>query len=184
MIGADPLDPVRRAWPVDVRLGLRAAPVLAVPRDEDLAPLSPAWRAAFHAAVRRAEAVGSQVRTVDISGMLAAARLLYDGAIVAERFEAVGAFLEDAPEAAPTVAWITAAGRDIAADAYVADRTVLAAARVQPMTVLAGCDLLLLPTTTEHPTIAEVRADPVTLNRRLGTYTNFVNLLDLAAVAV
>ena len=49
---------------------------------------------------------------------------------------------------------------------------------------LDGCDLLLLPTTTEHPTIAAVQADPVGLNRRLGTYTNFVNLLDMAAVAI
>ena len=50
--------------------------------------------------------------------------------------------------------------------------------------MLDGCDLLLLPTTTEHPTIAAVQADPVAINRRLGTYTNFVNLLDMAAVAI
>ena len=50
--------------------------------------------------------------------------------------------------------------------------------------MLDGCDLLLLPTTTEHPTIAAVQADPLAINRRLGTYTNFVNLLDMAAVAI
>lgn len=49
---------------------------------------------------------------------------------------------------------------------------------------LSGYDALLLPTTTGHPDIAEVLADPVAVNSRLGTYTNFVNLLDMAAVAV
>ncbi len=184
MVGADPLDPARRTWPADVRLGLGAAPVVAVPRDEDLAPLSAGWRAAFDAAVQAVRAVGAQVRTVDISGMLAAATLLYDGAIVAERYEAVGAFLSDAPDADPTVRSIILAGRDTPAHAYVGDRARLAIAKVEAAAVLDGCDLLLLPTTTEHPTIAAVQADPVAINRRLGTYTNFVNLLDLAAVAI
>lgn len=184
MTGADPRDPGRRAWPVDVRLGLRSAPVVAVPRDEDLAPLSPGWRAAFAAAVTSAEAAGARIRTVDISAMLAAARLLYDGAIVAERYEAVGAFLAGAPDADPTVRSIIMAGRDTPAHAYVDDRARLAAAKVEAATVLEGCDLLLLPTTTEHPTIAAVQSEPVAINRRLGTYTNFVNLLDMAAVAV
>ncbi|NUU18932.1 allophanate hydrolase [Cellulomonas humilata] len=184
MTGADPLDPVRRPWPADVRLGLRTAPVVAIPRDADVASLSAGWRAAFDAAVQAVRAVGGQVRTVDISGMLAAARLLYDGAIVAERYEAVGAFLADAPDADPTVRSIILAGRDAPAHAYVTDRARLAAAKVEAAAVLDGCDLLLLPTTTEHPTIAAVQADPVAINRRLGTYTNFVNLLDMAAVAI
>ncbi|GEL99507.1 allophanate hydrolase [Cellulomonas terrae] len=184
MIGTDPLDPVRRDWPVDVRLGLRSAPVVAVPRDEDLALLSPGWRAAFDTAVHAVSATGAQVRTVDISGMLDAARLLYDGAIVAERYEAVGTFLAAAPDADPTVRSIILSGRDTPAHAYVADRARLAAAKVEAAAVLDGCDLLLLPTTTEHPTIAAVQAAPVTINRRLGTYTNFVNLLDMAAVAI
>lgn len=184
MIGTDPTDPARRSWPVDVRLGLRSVPVVAVPRDEDLAPLSPGWRAAFDTAVKAVRATGAQVRTVDISGMLDAARLLYDGAIVAERYEAVGAFLADAPDADPTVRSIILSGRDTPAHAYVADRARLDAAKVDAAAVLDGCDLLLLPTTTEHPTIAAVQADPVAINRRLGTYTNFVNLLDMAAVAI
>ena len=185
MVGTDPTDPSGRAWPADVRLGLRAAPVVAVPRAADLSPLSASWRAAFAAAVDAVEATGASVVEVDVSPMLEAARLLYDGAIVAERYEAVGAFLDTAPpDADPTVAAIIAAGRDVAAHAYVADRATLAAAAARTDEILAGADLLLLPTTTEHPTIAAVQADPVAINRRLGTYTNFVNMLDLAAVAV
>ena len=79
---------------------------------------------------------------------------------------------------------IILSGRDTPAHAYVADRAQLAAAKVEAAAVLDGCDLLLLPTTTEHPTIAAVQADPLAINRRLGTYTNFVNLLDMAAVAI
>jgi allophanate hydrolase len=174
-----------RTWPVDVRLGLRAAPVVAVPRAADLAPLSAAWRAAFASAVAAVEATGATVRVVDVSPMLDAARLLYDGAILAERYEAVGPFLAGSPvDADPTVASIILAGRSITAAAYVEDRARLDAARTAALSSLEGCDLMLLPTTTEHPTIAAVQADPVGINRRLGTYTNFVNLLDMAAVAV
>jgi allophanate hydrolase len=43
---------------------------------------------------------------------------------------------------------------------------------------------LLLPTTTEHPTLTEIQVDPFSINRRMGTYTNFCNLLDMAAVAI
>lgn len=185
MVGPHSSDPSGRTWPADAQLALRTTPVVGVPRAEDLVVLSPGWRAAFDEAVAAVVATGARTRTVDVSAMLDAATLLYDGAIVAERYEAVGAFLDTDPaDADPTVAAIIRGGRDVPAHAYVADRARLAAARAEALDTLDGCDLLLLPTTTEHPTIAAVQADPVGLNRRLGTYTNFVNLLDLAAVAV
>lgn len=185
MVGLSESDPSGRPWPVDVPLALRAAPVVAIPRDEDLAPLSPTWRAAFAAAVDVVRSTGARTVEVDVSPMLTAARLLYEGAIVAERYEAVGEFLATSPpDADPTVAAIIAAGRDVSAADYVADRATLAAATARTLEILDGADLLLLPTTTEHPTIAAVQADPVAINRRLGTYTNFVNMLDLAAVAI
>ncbi|WP_309135331.1 allophanate hydrolase [Cellulomonas sp.] len=175
----------RRTWPVDVPVALRDEPLVAVPRAQDLVPLSPGWRAAFAAAVERVRAVGARTVEVDVSGMLEAARLLYDGAIVAERYAAVGEFLATGPaDADPTVASIVLAGGAVPAADYVRDRLRLDAARADAARTLEGVDLLLLPTTTEHPTIADVQADPVAINRRLGTYTNFVNLLDLAAVAV
>lgn len=181
----DDRGPARRGWPVDVRVALPRTPVVAVPRPADLEALSPSWRAAFDTVVTRARQAGARTVDVDVSGMLAAGRLLYDGAIVAERYAAVGDFLAtDPPDADPTVAAIVLAGADVTASAYVRDRAVLDAARVQALGGLDGCDLLLLPTTTDHPTVAQVAADPMGVNRRLGTYTNFVNLLDLAAVAV
>jgi allophanate hydrolase len=157
-------------------------PVVAVPRDADLVPLSPAYRAAFDAVLAR---FPLPLKTVDISGMLAAARLLYDGALVAERHAAVGVFVDAHPgEVDPVVGPIIhAAGRILARD-YVNDRARLDQYRTEAAATLAGCRALLLPTTPFQPTIDEVRADPVGLNTRLGTYTNFVNLLDFAAVAV
>ncbi|MCC2322561.1 allophanate hydrolase [Cellulomonas xiejunii] len=175
----------RRRWPTDVRLALPEHPVVAVPRAADLDALAPSWRVAFGAAVAHAQAVGARTVEVDVSGMLAAAHLLYEGAILAERYAAVGEFLAGSPpDADPTVAAIVLAGASVPAAAYVRDRAALVTARAQALDVLDGCDLLLLPTTTDHPTLADVAADPVGVNRRLGTYTNFVNLLDLAAVAV
>ena len=125
------------------------------------------------------------IGTVDISGMLEAARLLYDGAIVVERYAAVGRFLATVPAGAdPTVAAIILRAGQQSGPDLVADLETLQVAKAAAARTLAGFDALLLPTTTEHPTIAAVQADPVGVNRRLGTYTSFCNLLDMAAMAI
>ncbi|MGW6427153.1 allophanate hydrolase [Nocardia sp. NPDC055053] len=183
MAGPDARDPRSRAWPADVRLAASATPKVAIPRPEDLAPLSAPYRAAFTETVAALRDQGITVHEIDISPLLDAARLLYDGAIVAERYAAVGEFVDKgAAGLDPTVAGIISAAKTLDAHAFVADLDTLAKTRATAL--LAGYDGLLLPTTTEHPSIAEVTADPLTINRRLGTYTNFCNLLDLAAVAV
>ncbi|MFF0817307.1 allophanate hydrolase [Rhodococcus sp. NPDC003318] len=185
MTGPEPRDPRSRVWPADVRLAAPAAPVVAIPRIEDLAPLCPEYLTAFGETVAALEATGVRTRTVDVSGLLAAARLLYDGAVVAERYAAVGEFLESAPAGAdPTVASIVAGAKAPAAHRLVGDLDALLRTKRDAAAVLAGCDALLLPTSTEHPTIAAVQADPIAINGRMGTYTNFCNLLDMAAVAV
>ncbi|HEY2204209.1 MAG TPA: allophanate hydrolase [Pseudonocardia sp.] len=185
MSGPDPADPRSRAWPADVRLAAPARPRLAVPRDTDLAPATPGYRAAFAAAVDRLVAGGATVTEIDISPLLEAALLLYDGAVVAERHAAVGAFLATGPAGAdPVVAGIIRAAADVSGSAFAADLGHLASAAAHARAALAGSDALLLPVTTEHPTIAAVLADPLGINRRLGTYTNFANLLDMAAMAV
>ncbi|MFE3290773.1 allophanate hydrolase [Rhodococcus sp. NPDC059234] len=185
MAGPEPRDPRSRTWPSDVRLAAPAVPRIAVPRIEDLAELCPEYLAAFSETVAALEADGVVTQSVDISGLLAAARLLYDGAVVAERYAAVGRFLDTRPAGAdPTVAAIVAGARTPAAHELVADLDALLRAKSAAAEVLADCDALLLPTTTEHPTVAAVRADPIRVNRRMGTFTNFCNLLDMAAVAV
>nr|WP_199824043.1 allophanate hydrolase [Streptomyces sp. NBRC 109706] len=189
VLDAGPPDAGGRAWPADAPLAAPPAPVVAIPSPEGLGVLASDWLAAFEGAVRRLEAAGARVRRIDIGPFLRAAELLYEGAFAAERYAAVGAFLDDpetgpAPGVDPQVrAIITAAGR-LPAHRYAADRGLLTELRHQALARLDGCDALLLPTAPEHPTLAEVAADPIGVNSRLGLFTNFVNLLDLSAVAV
>jgi allophanate hydrolase len=158
---------------------------VAVPKAANLTALSDAYRDSFERSVVRAAEAGLGIEPVDISVLLEAALLLYDGAFVAERYAAVGEFLDTAPAGAdPHVAAIITAGRAITGPAFAADLDALARARVAAAELLAGFDALALPTTTEHPALADVAADPFSINRRMGTYTNFCNLLDMAAVAV
>jgi len=198
MAGPDPLDPTSRDWPASVRLAAGTRPRVAVPDAAGLAPLSDEARAAFRSVVERLRAGGVAIEVIDVDPFLRAAKLLYEGALVAERYAAVGEFLERASAGAtgsagaagatgdldPTVTAIILAARQLPAHRLAADLERLDRHRLTAAAALAGFDALLLPTTTGHPTIAEVAADPVAVNSRMGTYTNFVNLLDLAAVAV
>ncbi|HEY5855503.1 MAG TPA: allophanate hydrolase [Aldersonia sp.] len=174
-----------RAWPASVRFAASGAPRVAVP--SRLPALDDAWQAAFARAVDRLRACGVEIVEVDLSAFLAAARLLYDGALVAERYNAVGEFVDRAGPSAgldPTVsAIVTGAARHSAVD-LLRDRRAVARLREPAFAQIAGCDALMVPTAPEHPTIAEVAADPIGVNSRMGTYTNFANLFDMCAIAV
>ncbi len=123
--------------------------------------------------------------TVDVSDMLDAATLLYEGTLVSERHAAVGEFIDTHPDDVdPSVRTVIGAAAEPSARDHVADLERLDQHRAHAAHTLAGTVALLLPTAPDHPTPAEVAADPIGVNRRLGTYTNLVNLLDLAAVAV
>ncbi|HYQ76416.1 MAG TPA: allophanate hydrolase, partial [Cellulomonas sp.] len=84
----------------------------------------------------------------------------------------------------PVVARIIGAAGALPAHRYAGDLVTLAELRVVAEAGLGDADALLLPTTTHHPTLADVAAEPVAVNSRLGTYTNFCNLFGYAAVAV
>ncbi|UVO10986.1 allophanate hydrolase [Mycobacterium sp. SVM_VP21] len=185
MAGPHPSDPRSRGWPAEVALAAPDAPTVAIPEPRNLTNLTAAYRDAFERSVSAVTDAGIKVETLDISTLLDAARLLYDGAIVAERYAAVGEFLSGAPEHAdPTVRGIIMAAGNTTGHAFAADLDALAHARAAAAELLTAYDALLLPTTTEHPSISAIAADPLTINRRMGTFTNFCNLLDLAAVAV
>ena len=177
-----------RAWPSGVRLAAPARPRVAYPAE--LPELSPAWAAEFGRQVARLEASGVDVEPLAIDGFLQAARLLYDGALVAERYAAVGAFVAGAAADGnpagldPTVAGIIGRAGSLPAHQYVADTARLAGLERDALVQLEGFDALLVPTAPLHPLLAEVAADPVGVNSRMGTYTNFCNLFDLCAVAV
>ena len=122
---------------------------------------------------------------IDYAPLHEAAALLYDGAFVAERLAAIGPFhTAHANEMDSAVrAIIDGAARFSAADAFNAQYRLRALAGLAARQ-WRGIDILLLPTTSTIFTIAAVREDPLGCNSRLGLYTNFVNLLDYAAIAV
>jgi len=173
-----------RQWPSDVRLAAPPCPVVAVP--SELPELDREWRAAFDAAVGLLTDAGARIVTVDIAPFLAAAKLLYDGALVSERYAAVGEFIDARPDATVdlTVGCIISAARDIPAHRLMRDRREVNRLRAVAMAALDGVDALVVPTAPMHPRIDEVAADPVGVNSRMGTYTNFCNLFDMCAVAV
>ncbi|GAA4286900.1 allophanate hydrolase [Georgenia daeguensis] len=178
--------PHSRPRPADAPLAAPARPVVAVPRETDLAPLSPAMRGLFADAVARLEATGAAVREIDLTPFLEAARLLYDGGLVAERAASFGEFLAAHPDGAdPAVAAVADRAARVRGTQVVRDQQLLARLTARGLALLDGAHALLLPTAPEHPRTADVLGDRAgAINSRLGTYTNFVNLMDLAAVAV
>jgi allophanate hydrolase len=140
---------------------------------------------AWERACTRAAALGWSLVEIDFAPFAEAARLLYDGPWLAERYAAVGAFVAARPDAVdPTVRQVIMAGRDIGAVAAFEGAQRLAELRGATRAVWASADALLLPTAPTLFTAAEIAEEPIVRNAQLGTYTNFVNLLDLCAVAV
>jgi allophanate hydrolase len=189
--GRDPLasllgDHERGAWRLPPA---SSAPKVAVPLPAQLDGLADGWAEAFAAAVSRLRSAGVETRETDIAPLLEAAALLYGGAFVAERYTAVGAHIAAHPgligtDLDPVVARIILDGARFTAAGLFADQEKLDRLAARAAAALGGCDALLTPTTTGHPTLAEVAADPVGVNAGLGRYTNCANLLDLASVAV
>jgi allophanate hydrolase len=139
----------------------------------------------YAAAIARLRALGGQPVEVDFNPFADTAALLYAGPWVAERLAAITPFADLHPDALhPVTAKIIGAARGLSAveafRAFYKLEELCCAAAAE----WARMDVLLLPTTPTIYTHAEVAAEPVLLNSRLGTYTNFVNLLDLAALAV
>jgi allophanate hydrolase len=174
----------QRPWPADVKLAAPPNPVVAVPGE--LPELDGVWQHAFSAVVQALTNAGARIVTVDIAPFLAAAKLLYEGALVSERYAAVGEFIDGHPDAAvdPTVGGIVKGARDIPAHRLVRDRREVQRLRSVAMAALEGVDAFLVPTAPMHPSLAEVAADPIGVNSRMGTYTNFCNLFDMCGVSV
>ena len=133
----------------------------------------------------RRAAAGFDHETVDLAPFLAIARLLYDGPWVAERTASLREVVENRPEIMhPVTRAIVEGGLTRkTVDAFDAFHA-LARARRLASDLFARYDALLVPTAPFCPTLAELAADPIGPNSRLGTFTNFVNLCDLAAIAV
>lgn len=141
--------------------------------------------AAWERARGRAQALGWQLVEIDYEPFAEAARLLYDGPWISERYASIGPFVAGhRREVDPVVRRVVMGGRDHSAvDAFAAAHR-LAELRHVTRPVWEMADALLLPTTPTLFTAAEIADEPIARNALLGTYTNFVNLLDLCAVAV
>ena len=152
-------------------------------------PDDPYSRAAPFPHLRRAAAPPSAriatSDTIDLTPFLEIARLLYDGPWVAERTAALRDVVEQRSDILhPVTRTILEAGlQRRTVDAFDAFHRLAEVRRIA-QALFRDHDALLLPTTSFCPTLADVAADPIGVNRRLGAYTNFVNLCDLAAIAV
>jgi allophanate hydrolase len=129
--------------------------------------------------------VGAEIVEIDFTPFYDVAQMLYDGPWVAERYAVIEALLRAEPEALHPVTRqvIEKATGFSAADAF---RGFYRLQELKRLTapLIAGVDLLCVPSIPTFYTCAELEADPIGPNARLGTYTNFVNLLDLCALAV
>jgi allophanate hydrolase len=143
------------------------------------------WDREFAAAVERARALGAQIVPVDFAPLIEVAQLLYGGPWIAERHAAVGALLGARPDAVdPSVREVIAAARRFDAEAVFRARYRLEELRAQIDPLWREVDALMVPTAPACPTRAEVAAAPLQRNAELGRFTNFVNLLGLAALAL
>src|SRR5439155_684119 len=140
--------------------------------------------AAYEEALARLARLGAKIVPFDMEPFFEAARMLYEGPWVAERTLAARTVIEKAPhELHPAVRQILLSGAKwSAADTLAALYRLEELRRVRDQTFRA-IEVMALPTVPTVHTIEKARADPIALNRRLGTYTNFVNLLDLCALA-
>src|SRR5215469_1948896 len=183
--GSDPEDPFSRK-PLEQRLP--EGPIrFGRPRNDQLEFFgNEEARRLYNEACQRMAALGGEQIEFDYEPFLKAASLLYAGPWVAERYSAVGEFLESVePESAdPTVRAIIFEGKRYSAVDAFRGLYELEAFAAQSREIWEEVDLLLLPTAGTAYTIEDVKNEPVRLNSNLGRYTNFVNLLDLAAVAV
>ncbi|QBR02775.1 allophanate hydrolase [Paraburkholderia pallida] len=182
-------DPHAREWtpPADARSRASLRGVrFGVPRTTQLEFYGDtSYAQAFDGALARLRAAGAELVEIDFEPFLATARLLYEGPWVAERLAAIRPFFEAHPDALHPVtrAIIDGATRWSAADAFAAfDR--LATLREAASHVWTQIDALVTPTSPTTATVEALEADPIGVNARFGYYTNFVNLLDLSALAV
>jgi len=186
MAAPDPLDPFSRDRPPGAVTAFPRGVKLGIPRPGQLIFFGDkAAEAAYGAAVARFVKLGAELVAFDLEPFYETARLLYEGPWVAERYLVIRDLLASDPDAIhPVTREITIGGaRGSAADTFAALYRLQALRKVAERT-FAAVDALVLPTAPTAYTTAEVLADPILLNSRLGTYTNFVNLLDLCGLAV
>jgi allophanate hydrolase len=140
---------------------------------------------AYDEALRRWTALGAELAEFDLEPFYETARLLYEGPWVAERYLVIRNLLASSPDSIhPVTREITAAGARLSAAETFSALYRLQSLRGVAARTFAEIDAIVLPTAPTVYSTAQVLANPIELNSRLGTYTNFVNLLDLCGLAL
>ncbi|MDB5700156.1 MAG: allophanate hydrolase [Sphingomonadales bacterium] len=180
--GFDPADPFSAPIP-DVPRGTRS---IGVPR-----PDQRVWfgdlesERLYDQALKAFTDGGTEIVEIDMMPLKEAAQLLYEGPWVAERAASLESVLSANPaDLDPVVREVVAVGLDMRAVDLFNGIYRLAELRRVADALWDTIDLLVLPTTGTTYRVTELQAAPIALNSNLGAYTNFVNLLDMAAIAV
>jgi allophanate hydrolase len=183
--GFDPADPYSRRRPLQAPVAPPVVRLGAPPREQRIFSGDPQAEADYAHALDRLARLGAAIVDIDMTPFYDTARLLYEGPWLAERYAAIRGFITASPQSLHPVTRdiILAGARPSAADAFAAFYRLERTRRVIERT-FAEVDALALPTAPALCTVDQVLADPVALNAQLGTYTNFVNLLDLCGLAV
>lgn len=146
----------------------------------------------YLSALETAKELGYTLKEIDFAPLFEIASLLYQGPWVAERYAAVGKFIEkNTPDLDATVKQIITGGVQgvngqnlgTAADLFHAEYKLKRLMR-DVDSIFTLVDALFVPTAPCFPTVQAIVNEPILVNSRLGTYTNFVNLADLCAIAV
>ncbi len=185
MAGHDPGDPYSRDLPTPrlqtppptFRVGVPRMRDRSLGRQEDVH--------AFQLAMATLADTGAELTSIDFTDFFAVASLLYSGPWLAERYAAVGAFIDTNPDAIlPVTREIISRGAEITgAETFDGlHRLKELAAKIEP--IWSEVDVLCVPSIPRPCTLGDIAADPIGRNAELGTYTNFVNLLGLSALAV
>ena len=173
----------------DIPVGPLAAPVparLGIPDPASIRFFGDSVQEeAFYTALEVMQGWGCEIVELDFTPFYAVAEMLYQGAWVAERYAAIEEMMTKTPDAVfPVTRQIIGAAEKLsAADAFKGIYRLKDLIR-QAEPLLAGIDALCVPTIPTFYTVADLEADPVTPNSNFGTYTNFVNLMDMCGIAV
>jgi len=177
--------PIQSANLFDVRAGLSNLR-LAVPNADALTFFEDyGYQRAFQRSCEQIVDEGAELVEIDFTPFVEVANLLYDGPWVTERYVGLKDFLSVNPTSLHEITRKIILGRKpfSAEDLFEASYRLADLSNVCSE-LLKGCDALLVPTSGTIYKVEEVEADPIELNTRLGYYTNFVNLLNMAAIAV
>ncbi|MDK2634216.1 allophanate hydrolase [Pantoea stewartii subsp. indologenes] len=181
--GYDEKDAYSRVNPRTAPAGMKARPDFAIPATPEFYD-DAAAEAAWDAALSALKATGATLHPIDFTPFRQLAEQLYQGPWVAERTVAVGEMLNQPENMDPVVHGIVANGLKYSAvDAWQAEYQRAELAR-HIQQVLASFDALVVPTSPTIYTLDEMQQEPVLYNAHFGTYTNFTNLADLAALAL